>query len=333
MTTQSVATRIVAEVHAGQRLELGRQPLRALRRLGFIVDAVSTPASSRGAQGWCDGMSFSSGRAIVYRQTDNRRENFTLLHEYAHGLVDDDDEALEWLADLPDTSRELERLCDAIAAELLLPSTAVNAVVKAGPVRAEHAVALYDGTQASHHAIAVRLVARLPCAGSVFMVNAKTLTVAFAATSSDLQIWPGKNQPVPAGHALHRLQPEQTITAPSFWATPWGKRQSLYVDARRRTNWTHVVLAERDIWQTETFHARYDDRDLPRERQVRTLSCPCGYRGTTAGAVCDEAEHPYCPRCHECLCFFGPRDRIKCPNCNMVVPATDIQDGRCSMCG
>jgi hypothetical protein len=333
MTTQSMAARIVAGVHAGERLELGKRPLAALRHLGFTVAAVATPPGSRGAQGWCDGMSFTTGQGIVYRQTDNRRENFTLLHEYAHGLVDKDEEALERLADLEDTPRELERLCDAIAAELLLPTSAVDAVVKAGPVRADHAVALFDTTRASHHAIAVRLVARLSCAGSVFLVNANTLTVAFAATSSDLQVWPGKNQPVPAGHVLRRLQPEEPVTTPSFWTTPWGKRQSFYVDARRRTNWTHVVLAERDIWKTETFHARDDDRELPRERQARTVSCPCGYHGTTAGAVCDEAEHPYCPKCQEYLCHYGTRNQVRCSSCYLVVPASDVQDGRCSICG
>lgn len=333
MTTQSVAARIVAALHAGERLELAKRPLAALRGLGFTVAAVQATVVSRGAQGWCDGMSFTTARAIVYRKTDNRRENFTLLHEYAHGLVAEDEDALEWLADLDDTPGELERLCDAIAAELLLPTSAVNAVVKAGPVRADHAVSLYDTTQASHHAIAVRLVARLPCAGSVFLVNANTLTVAFAATSSDMQVWPGKNQPVPAGHALQRLQPKETITAPSFWATPWGKRQSFYVDARRRTNWTHVILAERDIWKTEKFHARSDDREPVRDRQVHAVSCPCGYSGTAAGRVCEEADHPYCPKCQECLCHYGPRNQVTCSACNLVVPALDLEDGRCSMCG
>ncbi len=43
MTTQSMAARIVAGVHAGERLELGKRPLAALRHLGFTVAAVATP--------------------------------------------------------------------------------------------------------------------------------------------------------------------------------------------------------------------------------------------------------------------------------------------------
>lgn len=332
MTTQLVAQRITASVHSGERAKLARRPLAALQQLGFTVAAVTTPINSRGAQGWCDGMSFTTNRAIIYRQTDSRRENFTLLHEYAHSLVAEDEDALEWLADLEDTPRELERLCDAIAAELLLPTSTVAAVVKGGPVRADHAVALYDTTQASHHAIAVRLLTRLPCAGSVFLVNANTLTVAFAATSSDMRVWPGKNQAVPLGHALQRLQPEESISAPSFWETPWGKRQSFYLDARRRTNWIHGVLAERDLWKTEKLHIRHEDRERPLEREARPVACPCGYRGTTAGMVCEEAEHPYCPRCQECLCHYGNRTQVACSSCNLVVPAQDLQGGRCSMC-
>jgi hypothetical protein len=334
MTTLSHARRIVSALDPKDRALLQARPLAALQNLGFTVAAVSTPTETRGGLGSCDGLSFSAGQTIVYRSTpDNRRENFTLLHEYAHFLVSVDEDALDWLADRLEPARELERLCDAIAAELILPASVVDSVVDTGPVRAHHARELFDNSEASYHAVAVRLAQRIPGAGSVFMVDARSQRVAFAVNVGELGVWPWKDQQVPDTHVLRRLDVGEETTARSFWTTPWGQRADFYLDAKRLTNWILVVLAVNDLWDVVTFHAPTLGHGAV-ERPSVQLDCPCGYHGVVTGYPCVEG-HPYCPSCKECACYYAEQKHVPCPNpdCFYVVPAADIHDGRCGFCG
>ena len=85
--------------------------------------------ASRGHAGWCDGVSITTAKLVLYRPTGNRRENFTLAHELAHFLVESDDACLSWLADQRDPGRELEHVCDTIASKLLIPQEVIDLVL------------------------------------------------------------------------------------------------------------------------------------------------------------------------------------------------------------
>ena len=102
---------------------LALDPLDALTtRLGLAVRPVQTLSSSRDDGGFCDGMSFLDDGIILYAPTPNsRRQNFTLMHELGHWIVEKDQVLFDWIADQEDPAVLLETVCDRIAQRLLLP--------------------------------------------------------------------------------------------------------------------------------------------------------------------------------------------------------------------
>lgn len=332
-TVRQHAVRIATAVPAGDRADLARDPAQALRGLGFELTPVSTAPGARGAAGSCDGLSFLENKSIIYRRTDSRRENFTLLHEFAHFTVKNDPDALDWLADQAEPGTELERLCDQIAASILVPASLVNGHLAGESVQAHHATDLFSDSQASYTAICVALADRLPCPGAVMMIDSHAHEVLFAILARPLAVWPSAGQHVPEIHPLRRLQPNERVRQRSFWTTPWGARAEFYLDAVRLQRVTLAVLAVNDIWEVDMFHAPTQDHDIV-DRPEAHLDCPCGFHGDATGYPCDSG-HQFCPSCRECLCFYSTRNHVPCPNpdCYMVVPARDIRDGRCGMCG
>ena len=125
MTLKLLANRLVSAIPGNIRQTLALNPEDALTGLlGISVAPVRQLRDSRGAGGWCDGLSFTTDRIICYAPSPgSRRQNFTLMHEYGHLRISENDEALDWLADRQDPSGDLERLCDAIAAEILASRT------------------------------------------------------------------------------------------------------------------------------------------------------------------------------------------------------------------
>jgi hypothetical protein len=332
-TVRLLADLIVAELPVGDVADLARNPVEALAALGFALNPVVTPTGARGAAGSCDGLSFTKDKTIIYRRTDNRRETFTLLHGLAHFVVRQGDDAIDWLADQADPGADLERLCDQIAADILIPDSLVDRHLAGGAVRAHHAIELFSQCEASYNAICVKLADRLPSPGAVMMNDSYNQRVLFAVLAHPLAVWPSAGQAVPDPHPLRHIGPGEDVSTRTVWTTPWGAPAEFYLDATRLQKVALAVLAVNDIWALETLHAPTRDHEVL-ERPEAYLDCPCGFHGVAAGYPCD-AGHHYCPKCGECLCFYSTRNHVPCPNpdCFYMVPAMDIIDGRCGNCG
>ena len=136
MSTRHVhALRIVAAIEDQKRAVIATDPIAGIESLGYTVVAEPALTSKRGAGGWCDGMSFAEHNTVMYAPTPgSKKENFTLLHEVGHILVEQDDDALIWLADRDNPDVELERLCEEVAATLVVPEDLLNEVVGTGPL-------------------------------------------------------------------------------------------------------------------------------------------------------------------------------------------------------
>src|SRR5260370_40861823 len=117
------ARRILGQIAAIARAALAADPKRALtERFGLRVREQDELAQRRDAGGWCDGISFLDDDVVLYAPSPfSRRENFTLTHEVGHKLTEEDNDALDWLADRDQPGRDLAQLCDLIPATLLLP--------------------------------------------------------------------------------------------------------------------------------------------------------------------------------------------------------------------
>ncbi len=212
------ARQLVARIPGAIRLALANDPAGTLRQLGVHVVAVEQLRNTRGTGGWCDGVSLTTDRVVCYAPSPNsRRQNFTLLHEYGHLLVDEDDAALDWLSDRAEPAADLERLCDAVAAEILLPAHTITQILAGNTPTPAHLTQLYTASQASEEVCAIALAARLPVRGAVVLVNRRNASVAFAASSG----WPALSIPrglaIPARHPLRDLGTRQGWIG---WTTP-----------------------------------------------------------------------------------------------------------------
>ena len=330
------AKRILGQIAATDREALTADPKRALtERFGLRVREQAELAQRRDAGGWCDGISFLDDGVILYAPSPfSRRENFTLTHELGHKLTEEDDDALDWLADRDQPGRDLEQLCDLIAAGLLLPEALVIRVLNRRAPEAAHIRALYEASAASEVVCAIALAQRLPCQGAVVIMDIGSSTVSYASVASPEDdgwplAYPWPKQEIPAHHRLARLDADQAVREKSWWATPWGERQNYYLDAIAGSRRVHAVLAVRDLWQVTRFHT---DTSETAGRPAYHLDCPCGYQGTARGYPCSDCGQPYCPSCKECQCPRRNAAFIVCQKCFVSVARADIVDGRCSDC-
>src|SRR6266851_6106818 len=87
MTASGWAERIVAGISAEIRRALALNPHAALRQHYQMTLHPTVAPPQRGSGGWCDGLSILEDSRIIYVSGPGRRENFTLLHELGHFLV------------------------------------------------------------------------------------------------------------------------------------------------------------------------------------------------------------------------------------------------------
>jgi len=330
------ARRILGQIAAIDRDALAADPKRALtERFGLRVREQDELAQRRDAGGWCDGISFLDDDVVLYAPSPfSRRENFTLTHELGHKLTEDDDDALDWLANRDQPKGDLEQLCDLIAARLLLPDSLITEVLNRRAPEAAHIRALCEASAASEVVCAIALAQRLPCQGAVVITDIGSGTVSYASVASPEDdgwplAYPWPRQEIPAHHRLARLHADETARERSWWATPWGERQDYYLDAITGSRRVHAVLAVRDLWQVARFHA---DTPETAGRPARHLDCPCGYHGTARGYPCSDCGQPYCPSCKECQCPRRNGALVVCQKCFVSVAKPDIVNGRCSDC-
>lgn len=320
MTLKLQASRLVAALPDNVRQALALDPADALaRQLGIHVMPVEQLRDSRGAGGWCDGVSLSTDRVICYAPSPgSRRQNFTLLHEFGHLLINEDSDALDWLADRSEPSNDLERFCDAIAAEILLPtSTIIRALAGDAPAPG-HLRQIYAASRASEEVCAIALAAYLPVRGAVVLIRRRTATVAFAASSG----WPPLSIPrdlaVPPRHPLRELGTRQRW---SGWTTPdlglaFAEHPEKAGIATPPVNRLLRAQAEAGPRRTiamlldvEGVGQAADDSSLRADghsgfRDPRQLICPrCGNGTDSNHYSCEECGFPPCPGCGHCRCL------------------------------
>lgn len=339
MTAARHAQRIASGIAPEIAENLAKGPRRALEQdFGLTVRDVSALTDRRGADGWCDGFSFIEHSVVLVVPTSfSRRESFTLIHELAHRLVLEDDDALDWLSDEPDPDRACESLCDQIAARLLLPAQLIAATLGDAPPCAAHLAALYQASEASEPVCAIALAARLPCQGAVLISDIGGTTVTYASVNAPEDggwpiAYPWPRRAIPSAHLLTRIAINESRRERSWWATSWGERQDYYLDSAAYSRRAHTVLAVSDLWGVSRLHVGDGPRTLARPERV--LQCPCGYDGTVRGFPCKDCGQPYCPRCKECRCGREVNRLVDCPNpdCFLRVLPHQIHGSRCINC-
>ena len=319
MTLKQHASRLVQALPESLRRALATAPATALSGLpGIRVTPVQQLRDARGAGGWCDGLSFISDGIICYAPSPgSRRQNFTLLHELGHLCVDGDDDALDWLADRADPSTDLERLCDAIAAEILVPAPEVTRLLAGGLPEPGHLRQLYATSSASEEVCAIALASHIPVRGAVLLIRRDTATVTFAASTGYPLLRIPRDLPVPPRHPLRDLGTRQRWTG---WTTPDLRLASTDVPGKdsksppresllrtraeagpRRT--TAILLdiapgASVDDWATQAAGSPPDESRVP-----DLIACPgCTQASVRSSYPCEDCGVPPCPACGRCRC-------------------------------
>jgi hypothetical protein len=329
MTIATWSNRVLAALSDEARGDLAHGLADAIRDHFGLAVRHANAFGERGAGGWCDGVSIIDSGVILYRPTPSRRENFTLMHELGHHLVDNDVECLAWIADQPDPPRVLEQICDQLAADLLISADAVDEVLASAAPNANTVLHLYDHTEASRSACAIATARKLPCDGFVLLVEEGTASVFFAARARDTRPYGWRGDTIPVGHPLRQDPPPARTLA--WWPYPSGyERREYFMSTATDRGWTVAVFAENNLFDLPGFHIpQHVEEDRGYDGEV---TCPCGYSGKTRWWPCNQCGQPQCPRCGECDCARQDRKRVACTNCFVKVQPHLIVDGLCDQC-
>ena len=325
--------RLLARLSPELRSALGQSPLKALGEvIGLRVVATGAMNSWRDGGGWCDGLSFTAAGELLYVPTPySKRQNFTLLHELGHFLIDqeDDEAVLVWSADQP--RWRIEQTCDLVAASLLLPNEELGNSFAGGRPTGRSLADLAESRNASREVCAISLSQRIGCGGFAVLVHDDKVT--FASRSGDVRPVPWRGDAVPAAHPFRSLENGQERQSETFWTSGKGERQRFYASMFRVERWRYGIFAEHDLWGIAKLHLP-NASDSPKTALGRHIACRCGYRGWAPGyphSVCHSME---CPECGKCQCDWkeSSESRGRCRECTTVVRSHLLVDGLCDRC-
>ena len=333
-TPQRWADRLVASLESATRELLSRNPKEAATScFGLCLSEASTLGQRRGADGWCDGLSFTEEGVVLYAATPrSRRENFTIAHEIGHHLVDtdEDDDLWDWLGDHSERGAFIEHTCDAVASRLLLPRDQVGAALANRQPSGSLLHELFISSEASREVCAISIAERIGCDGFVLLAKADTATVTFASRFKETRPSPLRGDNLPSSHSLRSLQPKQIQAQESWWPN-WGNdRRSYYQHAFRDDNdWIYAVFAVNDLWGASRLHLPQEE---PVPRPKFQVNCSCGYRGITSNFPCPTCHKAPCPDCG-CDCDWKTKlPTGRCQNCFKTVRSHLLDNGRCDDC-
>ena len=332
-TARLWADRLVNGIDSHLRARLATEPLATLVEAGYRVEASSGLDQRRGAKGWCDGLSFFENGTILYVHTPySDRENFTILHEFGHLLIEaeEDEDVLVWAADQP--AFVLEQVCDHVAAALLVPSSLVSTVLAGARPTGKAVSGLFQSSSASREVCAIAIARRLGCEGFVMVVREGIVT--FASRTGDTRPSPWRGDVVPTSHHLCRVDDGEELASVSSWQSPQGIPRPFYLSAFRDGRWTYAVFTEHDLWGIERLHLPDPTQVNRREITRRKVTCDCGFSGSTVAFPCNTCHQRPCPQCGRCECDRreAREERAACRQCTIVVRAHLLVDGLCDNC-
>lgn len=264
---------------------------------------------------------------VVYEAASPGRVRFTALHELAHHLQRDHPDSATLLADYAgdDEYRTVEdRICDAFAAEVLLPAERVGEIVthRLGP-DAGDVIELFNRTEASRAACCVRITQQLDHDGWVILADCEGVVRFAAAAHLKYRLAPGTQQPPNSQITLAGRRGRGRGLCPVVY--PSGKSSwSFNTEAIRHGDYVFAVLSlGATPWNPRPVPAEYH-----RAGGVPTV---CANAGCDAHWVaweqpCSRCGGYECPDCGRCQCVPIVERRL-CPGCYLEKPAGSFPDG------
>lgn len=302
-----------------ERRRLSEDPISSIPA---VVPGVTVRVQNDPIDGGCDveGLYHEQSRTItVQRALSPRRTKFTALHELGHDHARRDvDVARRLVRAGNEQGRRLEeKIADAFAAEILIPTEIVDEVLGTGAPTARTVVELFrdDRIGGSREACCVRAAQRMTHNGYVLLAAGSEIRFC-AAVGGAYRVRRGSRQP--EGHLIgmaaergYAVGDHVRLRHPSGSETPEFSGQAVADDG-----YVFAVL-------TDATSPPWGGWNPPRDRQARSaaapeLDCPDCDAVTEAWTRCDvESAHRVCGVCGWCECK-KPKGKVaekRCDTC------------------
>lgn len=249
------------------------------------------------------------------------RKRFSCLHEFGHERLDDHVEINNWLYGLGQkhSGPTAETVCDAFAAELLLPQDDVAAALTPG-FKARHVVQLFENHSASREAVCVRAAQHLGSPGLV--VLARGSTVLFSSNRS-LPFRIGRGVDQPQSSVITRASSSEYASTPAE-RVQLRKLQSF-------TDLTGDAVRTNDGYTFAVLRQALDEVDHHGRLRAKTWTCGQCRADITDADWCNDCRRRICP---DCGCQCPPRKpepkRAVCQGCYIQLP---VEADECPTCG
>ncbi|WP_205326638.1 ImmA/IrrE family metallo-endopeptidase [Glycomyces sp. YM15] len=263
---------------------------------------------------------------VVTESLSHRRQCFTLLHELGHHLQQHDLHLGQAVLKHEHHKAFEDAACDAFAAEILLPSPMVEAIIAEHGTTVEAALELYRRTTASRAAICVRLAEHV-CGPGVVAVIEPSGTVSFASAHGNL--YPPRrgsdqraNPLVEAALANQRAaQVVRRDNALIQYSTGHTSAE-LYGQAAWCDGLLFIVMVE----HSAPWRAFAPPREGPALRSAKARWGDCGVCNTNFEITdrCPTCREPRCPEGH-CECTLAAERR--CGKCFLMKHRTQFETG------
>lgn len=272
-------------------------------------------------------------RIVLTSTASYRRELFSVLHEFAHFLIDQDDILADLLWQEPDQGGALEEdICDAFAALILVGDNLVDSVLDADGVTANAVLRLYRASEGSREACAVAMAQRLGSPGYVVIAAADDdqeigVIARFAARSGN--VFPiARNTPQPGTILVEANRRGRARGQDQLWYPSGARTEVMHVDVVADQGYLFaVVVTDRPAWGGLSV------RD-PTSGGYDTTWCEhCGSDFRPDGAACRACGEHTCPTCRRCACPAGAPPQAKlCPECFQERPRHLFHSDICDVC-
>ncbi|MBK6501135.1 MAG: ImmA/IrrE family metallo-endopeptidase [Candidatus Microthrix sp.] len=300
------AIRLVSSISHDEKSHFHTDPVAALTRSGFAVREVAPSTASGGCS---VAGSYSEGpppTITVVADASMGRRRFTALHEYGHALVMQDDETQDLLFAEPDHGQRMEEeICDAVAAELLLPGALVEAHISHLGPTARSVAELFHGAKASREAVCVRAAQQIRGVGHVMLA---VDGVARFTSSRGTHFRVSRDTKQGVDHITERA---------SVGGSARGLAEVIYASGATSDQFHAdavadddgyvfaVFVEERPAWE-RNFAPPMVDRTIPNE-----VECShCDVQFTAFGAPCRHCgDYRHASGCDRCSCRAGKERR------------------------
>lgn len=326
------AERLLGDIEPDVLKDLGDDPASALEvHFGIVVQA--RPATGGGPGCAVDGTYHHHPVPTITYAADTgpQRAGFTLLHEFGHHLIEYDDHLND--LDVPIAERRDERICNEVAATILIPAGTVEEHIPLGKFTAKNVAELHDAVNASRMACCVAAARRLGRPGAVILGTPEGEAF-FTAHHPSTNWWIARQTVQPSNSLLARTGSHVGAAARGVTRVRFAtgtESSPMFGDAHHAADgWIYEVVVDdsHSPWETG-LNLGIDNGPSGTE-----MDCPhCGRSATVSYSPCQRCGDHRCPSCTRCSCPLGPQPRV-CPGCHFEKAPGLFEKGseRCRDC-